>query len=144
MRKEISDNNSSGVITVLVDNGANLKKLKKIQAKGRIKIYQTEFENDFKNIPTVGKAFTIGASMIGGPDLIADDNVYKVKDEFKGKDMDFNQVYSAWLNGVRYFITENPKDFIYRNKKESLEKLMPGLRIMRTDEFIDEVSRISS
>jgi hypothetical protein len=136
MREEILRLNDRKIMTVLVDNGANLKKLKRIQADGRIKIYQSEFENEFRNIPTVGKAFTIGVSMIGGPDLIADDNVHEIKDKFKGKDMDFNQVYTAWLNGVRYFITENPKDFIYKSKRESLEQLMPGLKIMRTEEFI--------
>lgn len=72
--------------------------------------------------------------------MLAGDNVDEVE-EFLGPEgrADFEHVYAAHLNRNEYFITENPKDFINDGRRERLEGFLPGLKIRRLEEFLDEL-----
>jgi hypothetical protein len=131
---------SQTVLLVVVDQGVDLVKLNRLQKQGKIQLQQVrDIEQRFKNVLEHGQPLTIGVSTIGGPDMIADDNVNEVRNFFdKNQQNDFLHVYSAYLIHADYFITNDKTDFIAHNKREKLEQLMPGLKIRTVDECLAE------
>jgi len=129
------------VLLVAVDQGVNLKKLREMQKLGRIELQQVgDIEQQWKDVAKHGQPFTIGTSMIGGPDMIAGDNVSKVKSMFgKNQYKDFLHIYSGHQIQADYFITGDKTDFIADGRREKLETMMPGLRIRTTNEFFEEI-----
>ena len=126
---------------VYVDQGANLKKLKILKNKGLLYLVQGHtLEQSFKNVDQVGKAFTIGVSTIGGADMLVGEDLDAVS-KLIGKKNDVGHIYSARLNHCDYFITNNPKDFIYNGKREKLEKIL-NLKIRTSEEFLDRFETV--
>lgn len=132
---------SESILLVAVDQGVDLKKLRALQKVGKIRLQQVrDIEVSWKNVADHGQPFTIGASIIGGPDMIAGDNVNEVRALFrKDQENDFRHVYSAHLVQADYFVTGDKTDFIVNGRRERMEGLMPGLKVRTTAEFLEEI-----
>ncbi len=128
---------------VAVDQGVNLKTLRPLQRQGRIRLVQAHtLEQAFRHVREQGRAFRLGVSRLGGPDMLAGDNVHLVEKLIgTPKLADVEHVYASWLNNNDYFVTENVDDFIRDGRREALEAILPGLKIRTTDEFIREIER---
>jgi hypothetical protein len=128
------------VPVVAVDQGSDLKLLRRLQHDGRVELVQAHtLEQQFRQVRGQGKAFRLDVSRLGGPDMLAGENFYEVGRLLgPGKDADVEHVYASWLNGNAYFVTENVDDFIHDGRREELEALLPGLRIRRTAELVRE------
>ena len=137
----VYDCSMSQPLKIYVDQGVNLKKLRMFQKQGLVQLLQAEsLEQQFKAVVKQGRAFTIGESIIGGSDMIAGNNVNDVRIEMgMANNKDFQHIYAAHLNRCDYFITENPQDFIANGKRQKLEDML-GVKIRRTDEFINELA----
>ena len=120
-------------LLVAVDQGANLKKLRSLQLSGRIHLQQVrDVEQSWQDIRDHGQPFRLDRSYLNGPDMLADSNVHEVEAMFrKDQRNDFTHIYSAYLAGATYFVTNNPRDFINKERREKLEALMPNLKIRR-------------
>ena len=132
---------SQTVLLVVVDQGVDLVMLNRLQKQGKIRLQQVrDIEQRFKDVLEHGQPFTIGVSTIGGPDMIADDNVSEVRNLFgKNQQNDFLHVYSAYLIHADYFLTNDKTDFITNGRREKLEALMLGLKIRTLEELIAEI-----
>ena len=129
------------MVKVAIDQGVNLKRLKKLQEAGLITLHQVhDLEQRFPRVQPQGRAATYGKSTYGGPDMYAgqkfDDTLRIVGKQNK---VDAEHVYAAHLNRDDYFVTENVDDFISGGKREALEALL-GVKIRRTEEFVADVS----
>lgn len=129
------------VLLVAVDQGVNLKILRKLHRSDKIKLEQVrDIETLRADIQDHGQPFTIGISIIGGSDMLTNDVGSKVKAMFrKDQNNDYLHIYSAHQVHADYFVTEDKDDFIKNGRREELEKLMPGLKIRTTCEFMDEI-----
>jgi hypothetical protein len=123
-----------------VDQGVNLKKLRRLQDAGIAILYQAhDLEQHFRRVAQQGRPFQLGRSTLGGPDMLADKKLQEVFREFgKGHEVDAEHLYACYLNHNDYFLTENPDDFTNGGRRERLEALL-GVRIRRTGEFLDEL-----
>jgi hypothetical protein len=123
-----------------VDQGVNLKKLRRIQDAGIVILYQAhDLEQHFRRVVQQGRPFQLGRSTLGGPDMLADEKLQDVLRELgQGHEVDAEHLYACYLNRNDYFLTENPDDFINGGRRERLEVLL-GVRIRRTEEFLDEL-----
>lgn len=132
---------SATQLVVAVDQGVNLKALRRPQREGRVVLVQAhDLEQSFRNVDKQGRPFRIGVSALGGIDRLAGDNVHEVERLVgKAKVADVDHVYASWLNGNDYFVTENVDDFIRGGRREGLEAALPGLRIRTTDELLREL-----
>jgi hypothetical protein len=126
-----------------VDQGVNLKVLRRIQQSGEIRLVQAHtLEQEFRQVTDQGRAFQLGVSTLGGLDMIAADNVHLVE-AIIGRDKfaDIEHVYASWLNKNDYFVTENVDDFIRKGRRGALEQALPGLKIRTTAEFLRELEQ---
>ena len=134
-------NKSRLPIVITIDQGVNQRKLKSLIRDEKIIVKQVkDLEYQWPFTRKHGQPFRIGVSTIGGLDMIADDNFIAVKQEFphKRQQADMIHLYSAYLAGSEYFLTNDPNDFIYEEKRLRLEALMPGLKIRTLEEFLNE------
>lgn len=132
-------------IKVGIDQGVDLKALRALQRQGRMVLHQAnELEQTWSDVGQEKKGFMIDFSRLDGPDVLADETVHEVE-KIVGHDRrrDIAHVYAAHLNGCAYFITEDTKAFIADGRREELEALL-GMRIRRTQEFIDEIGADAS
>jgi hypothetical protein len=123
-----------------IDQGANHKKLKRLQNAGVVVLCQAhDLEDRRAQVIQQGRPFKLGVSELGGIDGLADE---KWKDTIsiigKSRQNDAEHLYSCYLNRVDYFITEDMTDFIAGGRREQLEALL-GVKIRRTEEFLDEL-----
>ena len=128
----------SATITVGVDQGANLRHLRQLQREGRLVLVQAHtLEQSFKYVADQGKVFRLDSGL-DGPDLLSDESQLQEVERIVGKEnrADIEHVYVSWLNKNDYFVTENPDDFISDGRRESLELILPGLRIRTTEELL--------
>jgi len=81
----------------------------------------------------------LGHYRLGGPDVLAGENVHEVE-RIVGLDkrIDIAHIYACYLNECEYFVTEDADAFIYKGRREALESLL-GVKIRRTKEFIQEI-----
>lgn len=126
---------------VAVDQGVDLKKLRRIQRRGDVRLVQAHtLEQDFRHVADQGRPFRLGVSSLGGLDMLAADNVHLVEAVIgRDKTADVDHVYASWLNKNDYFVTENVDDFIRNGRRGALEQALPGLKIRTTAEFCREV-----
>jgi len=128
-------------IRVGIDQGANLRELKKLQRRGLIELRQAnELEKRRPHVVQQKKGFTLGYSRLGGPDVLADDLVHEVERIIGlANRLDIGHIYACYLNGCAYFVTEDVAAFIADGRREALESLL-GLKIRRSREFIHEMA----
>jgi hypothetical protein len=129
-------------VVVAVDQAVDLKALRRLQRIGAVRLVQAHsLEQSFRHVADQGRAFVIGVSSVGGPDMIAADNVQLVESIIgKEKFADFEHVYASWLNKNDYFVTENVDDFIRGGRREALEQALPGLKIRTTAELLRDLT----
>jgi len=129
-------------LKVYRDTGVDSKKLKVLQKEIGFDIVQAhELEQAFSEAEKVGRPFEIGFSTIGGPDMIAGDNLLEVERIIgKANRSDIKHVYSAYLNNCTYFLTNDKREFISGGKREKLKAVLAPLRICTLGEFIKEIS----
>jgi hypothetical protein len=123
-----------------LDQGVNLKKLKRLQRAGIVVLYQAhDLEQRFPQVAQHGRPFRIGVWGLGGLDGLADE---KWQDTLRlfgaGRETDAEHVYSCYLNRIEYFLTEDGTDFITGGRREQLAALL-GVKILRTKEFLNEL-----
>jgi hypothetical protein len=59
-----------------VDQGVNLKKLRRLQDAGIVILYQAhDLEQQFRLVVQQGRPFQLGRSTLGGPDMLADEKL---------------------------------------------------------------------
>ncbi len=123
-----------------IDQGVNLKKLKRLQDSGIVVLYQAhDLEQQFRRVTQQGRPFRLDLSELDGSDMLADEKFYDVLGELgKDREADVEHLYACYLNRNDYFITNNPDDFIRGGRRERLERLL-GVKIRRTEEFLDEL-----
>jgi hypothetical protein len=127
------------LLRVAIDQGVNLRVLRRLQRDGRVELVQAHsLEQEFRHVGQHGRLFRLDISTLDGPDMLAGDNVHAVE-ALIGRDIraDVDHVYAAWLNTCDYFATENVDDFIRDGRRERLEELLPGLKIRTTAELLN-------
>jgi hypothetical protein len=130
-------------IKVGIDQGVDLKALRRIQEQGIIELRQAnELEQTWDRYVTQQKkGFMPGHSRLGGPDVLANDKAAEVEKILgPGNENDVAHIYAAYMNECEYFVTENPTDFIDGGRREKLEPLL-GLKIRRTLELTDDLTQ---
>jgi hypothetical protein len=129
-------------LVVAVDQGVDLKTLRRLQREGAVRLVQAHtLEQNFRNVVDQGRSFRVGESTLGGPDMIVTDNVHLVEHVIgREKFADVEHVYASWLNKNDYFVTENVDDFIRNGRREALEEALPGLKIRTTRELLQDLA----
>ncbi len=118
-------------------------------------IQARSIEQNIAIADNVPHPFTIGISMLDGGDYIAGDDIHDVGEVVggtivgKGGGTDTLHVYTAHKAGCEFFITNNPLDFIYNSKKDrtdgkrqQLEEVLAGMKIVTLDEFTESVKEL--
>jgi hypothetical protein len=127
-----------------IDQNADLKALRRLQRRDLIRLYQArELEQTFRDVVQQKKGFMLGHSRLGGPDVLAGDEVHEVE-AIIGVDKrhDIAHIYACYLNRCEYFVTEDAVAFINHGRRKALESLL-GMKIRRTNEFVAEVTSSS-
>ncbi len=131
--------NARKVLHVTADSSANQKILKRLQREGYIKIHFVNMENAMENPiikDKVPAGFTIGVSLIGGEDVIVDDdsaNIYKQVRDLIGKYnyQDARQLEAHFRSGNDVFISGDKDDIL--NHKKKLKNM--GITVMSPEEL---------
>lgn len=134
---------NSKIATVTADISANLKKLKVLEKKRKIKIFQVKIENDTKKIKN--KSFPVAVcnyTKINECVLGDDSSDFEDLKRIIGKDKikDCIHLENHIRNKRDFFVTED-SDFL--SKKIALKNKFPKLKIVTPDElntFFNEVS----
>ena len=132
---------ADAALSIGVDQGVNLKVLEQLKREGVILLFQAhDLEQIFRVAKRQSRPFRLDVSELNGPDRLASDNFYVVE-ALIGKEnfADIEHVYASWLCRNDYFLTENPDDFIRDGRREKLEAALPGLKIRRMAEFLQEM-----
>lgn len=133
-------------IKVTIDSGANLSKIKKLAKRFEIELYIVNLENEPKVISNkIPTRWLLGTAKL--PVILEDSNIFKDILTIIGNDgsniNDALILESHIIKHNDFFITNNPKDFIYNNKRKKLEGKFIGLKIVTVDEFEKILSKIS-
>jgi hypothetical protein len=130
-------------IKVAIDQGADQKALRPLQARGLIELRQAnELEqHGWTGVVQQKKGSMLNHSGLDGPDQLADEKVVRELERIVGANnrADIAHIYASYLNGCEYFVTENVDDFINDGRRQALESLL-GLRVRRTKELIQEIT----
>lgn len=137
---------------IYVDQGVDQRKLKVLRNKYSLDLVQAQgLEQNINIAENVPKAFTIGLSMIGGDDYLAGDDIEQVRtiigNSTVNDRIDIGHVYAAHHAGCNFFVTNNPKSFIYTSrghnksdaKRQRLEVALGGLKIVTIEELEEEL-----
>lgn len=136
---------------IYADQGVNQRKLRDLKNTYGLEIVQAQgLEQKIRIANDVPKAFTIGLSVIGGGDYLAGDDIEPVKDIIGSSTVndriDVGHIYAAYHAGCSYFVTNNPKSFIYKTradktstKRLQLEEALKGLRVVTISELEQEL-----
>ncbi len=133
------------------DQGVNQRRLRTLQKQYGFEIVQAhDIEQNIAIANSVPHPFIISISTLGGGDYLADsdideiDGIMGTTNISKKGGKDTLHIYTAYHAGCAYFITANPYDFIYNSRKDKtdgkrqrLEALLKGMRIVTLDEFED-------
>lgn len=146
-RQDTSINNGS-CIRVYVDQGVDRKELLKVASVFQLELVHVDrYEQHLRYADSIPGVFVLDRSRLDGGDYLAGDNIsdveeiiqrQKISDQF-----DIAHIYSAHHEGCRYFVTNNPKDFIreVRNdpmsngRRIKLEAVFKGMEIVTLREL---------
>ncbi|MBD3329169.1 N-6 DNA methylase [Candidatus Dojkabacteria bacterium] len=110
-------------LNIYVDQNLNLKRVNELYRKGKVVFSQAQREEQqFKNTRKVGQAFSLDVSKLDGKDMLVGAEL-KILLKILPKS-DAEHLYSAYLNKVPYFVTNDKGDYIVDGKKEKLEKIL--------------------
>lgn len=138
---------------IYADQGVNQRKLAVLKKQYGFDVIQAHsIEQNIPIAENVPHPFTIGISMIDGGDYIAGDDIHDVGNIVggtvvgKGGGTDVLHIYTAHKADCEFFVTNNPKDFIYSSKKDrtdgkrqQLEEILSGMKIVTLDEFEESI-----
>lgn len=125
---------------VTIDSGVDFKRLKKLKEQNLIKIEKINLENKIKGVKIENSTVEIldfaRLPFRLGPCKIYDDIINIIgKENFKDA-----MILEAHINSKNdYFVTNNPKDFINNGKREKLEKIFIGLKILTIEELEEKI-----
>lgn len=133
---------------VYVDQGVNRKIITALRKEFGFEIVHVgHYEQSLSYAEDIPGVFMLDHSMLDGGDYLGSDDIYKVEEvmavQKKSDRFDIAHIYSAFHAGCEYFVTNNPKDFIreVRNdptstaRRQKLEGVLNGLRIVTLEEF---------
>jgi hypothetical protein len=136
---------------IYIDQGVDQRKLKVLSNKYDFDMVQAQgLEQNIKIAGNVPKAFTIGLSTIGGDDYLAGNDIEQLRAIIGSNSvndrLDIGHVYAAYHAGCKYFVTNNPKSFIYTSrrdntdvKRQQLEATLGGLKIVTIAELEEDL-----
>lgn len=138
---------------IYVDQGVNRKELSKLASVFPLEIVHVgHYEQRLNYADTIPGVFVLNVSSLNGGDYLAGDDIIEVENVMQPQKQsdrfDIAHVYSAYHDGCHFFITNNPKDFIreIRNdpssngRREKLEGILEGMKIMTLDELSTELN----
>lgn len=125
-----------GDMKIYIDQNIDVKRLKRNIPLPSVEVVQChDLENKRGIAEQVGGSFTIGASTIGGPDMIVGDNFIDVSKVIKNHNKkDILHIYSAYMNKCDYFVTDDMDEFI--SNRNQLEHILSPLKIVTLDELL--------
>jgi len=136
---------------VYCDQGVDQKILKQLMLEYPLEVVSVNhYEEPVKLATAVPGVFMLDKSRLDSGDYLADAGIKPLEKLLnKGKPSDrydVTHLYSAYHADCKYFITNNPKDFIreVRNdsssngKREKLEEMLKGMKILELQEFISK------
>ena len=141
-------------IKIYVDQGVNQKILNKLAERYREKVvfvHVDHYEQLIKCAEPVPGPFVLDCSLLDSSDYLVDleisENIEKTlfpngKNK-RSDNFDVTHIYAAKVASCDYFVTNNPKDFMKNGKKEQLEMIIPGLKIVEIDELVIALKKIS-
>ena len=121
------------MFNIYVDNWVNIKKFETHQKKWLIKLCVAQLENRIKWINQLHPAsnllwweanFTWSEVVWTWSDFASSDKFILVEEIIgKSERADIQHIDTAYMIGVKFFVTNNPNDFIINWKREKLEEL---------------------
>ncbi|NTU72565.1 hypothetical protein HGB07_00075 [Candidatus Roizmanbacteria bacterium] len=133
---------------VYIDQGVDRKKITNLKRLHDLEVVHVgHYEQKLRHADSIPGVFMLGVSTLGGGDYLAGDDIDDIEDIMHPNKVsdrfDLAHLYSAYHAKCEYFVTNNPKDFIrdIRNdpssngKREELEKILTGMKIVTTDEL---------
>jgi hypothetical protein len=123
---------------IYIDQGVDQVKLRKLKKEHDLTYIQGHsLEQIFSWTEKISQPFRLDSSYLNGPDLLAGDNALEVQAVIgKGNKNDIDHLYSAYMaQDCNYFITNDKDEFIKNGKRERLEKILPGIKIVTLEEF---------
>lgn len=137
---------------IYLDQGVNQQEVFTLQQRYGFDIIQHQsLEQNIKIADSMPGVFTLDQSMLDGGDYLAGDDVQEYE-AIIGKSshndrIDTAHFYTAIHAGCDYFLTNNPKSFIYSSKRDrtegkrkQLESVANGMKIVTTEEFKTELN----
>jgi len=122
--------------TVTMDTSADFQRLKKLQDKQLIRVEKVSIENDIKQVCTTHTTVGIlGAAHL--PFRLGPYDIYETILSIIGKqNINDAMILEAHIHsGNDYFVTNNVNDFIKNGKREKLQAVFRGLRILLIGEL---------
>lgn len=135
-------------LKVYSDQGVDRKRLGKLTKDFSLQVVHVgHYEQRLKDADEIPGVFMLGVSMLGGGDYLAGDDIEDINGIMKPSKhsdrFDIAHIYSAYHGGCQYFVTNNPKDFIREvrddpnsnGKREQLEEVLKGMKVVTLDEL---------
>ena len=139
-------------IRIYVDQGIDRKKLLRLGSALPLEIVHVgHYEQHLKYADDISGVFMLNVSTLDGGDYLAGDDLSDIQEIMQPKKQsdrfDIAHIYSAYHDGCQFFVTNNPKDFIReaRNdpdstgRREKLENILEGMKIMTLDELATDL-----
>lgn len=137
---------------IYLDQGVNQQEVLTLQQRYGFDIIQHQsLEQNIKIADSMPGVFFLDQSMLDGGDYQAGDDVQEYEaiiDKSSQNDrIDTTHFYTAINAGCDYFLTNNPKSFIYSSKRDwvegkhkQLESAANGMKIATLEEFKTELN----
>lgn len=132
-------------VRVLRDKNTDFKKLKKLQKLGYIELFDVYLEDNVPKKPGSKKIIpmegVIGETAVLPFRLPSQEEADKYEQARKiigrggVRHRDALTLEAAYRYKVKYFVTENKKDFINHGKRQNLEQIFPGVKIVTLEEL---------
>jgi len=127
---------------ITIDSGVDLKRLKKLENLSLLKIEKVSIENKMKKVKK--ERSTVG--ILGVATLPFRLGPYDVYDQILkiigGENYKDAMILETHINsGNDYFVTNNPKDFIYNGIREKLKVQFQELKILTVDELEEIINK---
>lgn len=132
-------------IRILRDKNANYKRLKRLQELGYIELLDVLLED---NIPkksgskrvapmegVIGETATIPFRIPSQEEADRYEQARKIIGKGSVRHRDALTLEAAYRYKADYFVTENKKDFINHGKRQVLEQIFPGVKIVTLEDL---------
>ena len=108
------------------------------------------YEQAIKCAKPINGVFILNKSLLDSGDYLADDELSKKIDcimfpdghNKKSDYLDSAHLYSAYIEGCDYFVTNNPRDFVRNGTRDKLKVVMSSIGIVEIDELEERLDGI--